>query len=229
VYANRQHRLDPQAASPSQRLFSFPSIQPLCLQSLTDSPTQRATRISFSFNRLRTLFNTTEGVPPLLPFWNSSPLLTTLILALSFHALTKCKFRNSFLLIFIQNARGCTPSTFGRSDLRTLRSKLHFGCGAEIPTRSGRSPIRPIAAKRLWCHNPQRRENSSPSGETTPLPPVSKDSERTSGTARFWSPLQVVPRSSVLKRVSGFVLTNPEPKLDRSAGWLDSCIRQGCW
>jgi hypothetical protein len=33
---------------------------------------------------------------------------------------------------------------------------------------------RPIAAKRLWCNNPQRREISSPSGETTPLPPVSK-------------------------------------------------------
>ncbi len=34
--------------------------------------------------------------------------------------------------------------------------------------------------------------------------------ERTSGTVRVWSPLQVVPGSSVLRRVSGFVLTNPE-------------------
>src|SRR6266849_10373038 len=34
--------------------------------------------------------------------------------------------------------------------------------------------------------------------------------ERTSGTARSWSPLQVVPEPSVLRRVSGFVLTNPE-------------------
>lgn len=36
------------------------------------------------------------------------------------------------------------------------------------------------------------------SGETTPLPPVSKDSERTSGTVRWRSRLQVVPGSSVL-------------------------------
>jgi len=48
--------------------------------------------------------------------------------------------------------------------------------------------------------------------------------ERTSGTVQHRSrsqtpvrsELQVVPRSSVLN-------------LDRSAGWLASCIRQGCW
>jgi hypothetical protein len=61
------------------------------------------------------------------------------------------------------------------------------------------SPIRPIAADAPWCNNGQRRENSSPTGETTPLLPVSNDSERTSGTDhRSWSPLQVVPGSSVL-------------------------------
>jgi hypothetical protein len=32
--------------------------------------------------------------------------LTTLILLPSFHALTKCKFRNPFLLIFMQIGRG---------------------------------------------------------------------------------------------------------------------------
>src|SRR5712692_7575074 len=41
---------------------------------------------------------------------------------LSFHALTNCKFRNRFVLIFIQNARGVpSSSTFGRSDLRTFQ------------------------------------------------------------------------------------------------------------
>src|SRR5713226_7820996 len=71
---------------------------------------------------------------------------------------------------------------------RTLRQKNTRGGGyptlqpSNLPTFKRSS--RPIAAKRLWCNNPQRRENSSPSGETTPLPPVSKDSERTSGTAR---------------------------------------------
>ena len=67
-----------------------------------------------------------------------------------------------------------------------------------IPTFR-RSPIRPIAADRPWCNNERRRENSSRSGETTPLLPVSKNRERTSGAVRCWSPLQVVPGSSVLK------------------------------
>jgi hypothetical protein len=66
--------------------------------------------------------------------------------------------------------------------------------------------FRPIAAERPWCNNERRRENSSPSGETTPLSPVSNNIERTSGTARSWSPLQVVPGSIVLK-------------LDRTARW----------
>jgi hypothetical protein len=57
---------------------------------------------------------------------------------------------------------------------------------------------RPIAAERPWCNNERRHENSSRSGETTPLPPVSKDRERTSGTARSWSPMQVVPGYNVL-------------------------------
>jgi hypothetical protein len=73
---------------------------------------------------------------------------------------------------------------------------------------------RPIAAYAPWCHNWQWRTKSSRSGETTPLPPVSKDREWTLGTARSWSPTQVVPRSSALE-------------LDRSAGWLASSKRVG--
>ncbi len=38
---------------------------------------------------------------------------------LSFHALTNCKFCNSFLLTFIQNAGGCTPWA-------RFRFKIHF-------------------------------------------------------------------------------------------------------
>jgi hypothetical protein len=60
--------------------------------------------------------------------------------------------------------------------------------------------LRPIAAQPSWCHNCHRRNISSPSGETTPLPSVSKDSERTSGTGRRRSPLQVVPGSIVLSK-----------------------------
>src|SRR5216684_5865274 len=80
------------------------------------------------------------------------------------------------------------------------------GHGTQVKGHAVR-PIRPIAAKRLWCNNSQRHGNSSRSGETTPLPPVSNTSERTSGTVRRSSRsetpirlgLQVVPGSSVLK------------------------------
>ena len=67
------------------------------------------------------------------------------------------------------------------------------------------SHIRPIAAKRLWCNNSQRHGVRRWRRETYRLQPVSKRIERTSGTARSWSPLQVVP-GRVPMRVSGFVL-----------------------
>ena len=51
------------------------------------------------------------------------------------------------------------------------------------PPPTTHSPSSPIAGKRPWCNNEPRREKSSRSGETTPLSPVSKDSERTSGPA----------------------------------------------
>ena len=56
-------------------------------------------------------------------------------------------------------------------------------------------PAGPIAGQSLWCNNSQRHRISSRSEETTPLSSVSKISERTSGTARSWSPSQVVPGS----------------------------------
>lgn len=74
-------------------------------------------------------------------------------LSLLFPTLTKtagCVAKTS------HSGRGCTPNvqTF---NLQTFK-------------RSSR----PIAAERPWCHNWQRHENSSRSGETTLLPPVSK-------------------------------------------------------
>src|SRR6266436_7885111 len=90
-----------------------------------------------------------------------------------------------------------------------------FKCAFCIPNGvAGRSTFKPsndppvpLQRKALGATIGKGARNSSRSGETTPLPPVSKDSERTSGTARSWSPSQVVPGSSVLT-------------LDRSAGWL---------
>ena len=75
--------------------------------------------------------------------------------------------------------------------LRTGRDvSLHsflstFNC--QLPTSYApptHSPIRPIAARPPWCHNWHWHEQSLQSGETTPLAPVSKTRERTSGTVR---------------------------------------------
>jgi hypothetical protein len=93
VYAKLHHRPDPYPAPHGQRASSSTSVQPLCLQSLTDSPTQRAKRISFSFNRLRTISTPTEGVPPLFPLWNSSPSLEHSHLSSFF----SCTYRNPIL------------------------------------------------------------------------------------------------------------------------------------
>src|SRR5260370_38165513 len=48
----------------------------------------------------------------------------TLRICLSFHALTNCKFRIPFVLIFIQIARGCTP---GRSPISTVHLSTNRG------------------------------------------------------------------------------------------------------
>jgi hypothetical protein len=98
-------------------------------------------------------------------------------------------------------------------DIHPSDGGLCTPCGVPVSTRR-RSDFRtpflstssPIAAQPPWCHNGHWRNISSPSGETTPPSPVSNCKERTSGTARQRSPLQVVPESTV-------------PKVDRSAGW----------
>src|SRR5712664_2286446 len=110
----------------------------------------------------------------------------------------------------LQKTRGEGPLLTGRHSvplaiphLLGSRNTCH---GTQVTGHAVR-PIRPIADKRLWCNNSQRHGNSSRSGETTPLPPVSNTSERTSGTVRQCSRsetpirlgLQVVPGSSVLK------------------------------
>ena len=85
----------------------------------------------------------------------------------------------------------CTTQTLNPFLFNRFRTLCQKPPGVGVPQRSNRSstavverrsrpgrddpPIRPIAAKRLWCNNPQRHEKSSRSGETTPLPPVSKN------------------------------------------------------
>ncbi len=103
------------------------------------------------------------------------------------------------------------------------------------------SPVRPIAANRPWCHNWQRRENSSPSGETTPLPPVSKNRERTSGTVRRRSrshpdSVGVASRSSYdrTRKKAWVHRSNVGPQQGGPSNFSVqdgecACIRQGCW
>ncbi len=68
-------------------------------------------------------------------------------------------------------------------------------------------PIRPIAEQVLWCNNRQRYEISLRSGETTPLPPVSKSMRADIGDRSRFGPL--------CKSCLG------------SAGWLASSRRVG--
>src|SRR5712692_7247234 len=75
VFAKLQLRLNPQPSLPALELFSLPSVQPLCFQSVTHSSTQRAQHIFFSFNHFRTLFIATEGVG-VLPTFQPSNLQT---------------------------------------------------------------------------------------------------------------------------------------------------------
>jgi hypothetical protein len=98
---------------------------------------------------------------------------------------TKC-----YLFCFQAIAHSLQKKTRGGGVLPTLKRQTF--------KRVNVPPARPIAAERPWCNNERRHENSSRSGETTPLPPVSKMIGRTSGTARSWSPTQVVPGYNVL-------------------------------
>ncbi len=91
-------------ASTCKRFNVFPSY-PLSFQSFTHSPTQRETRICFSFNHLRTLSIATEGVPPHFPLWNSPPAyppVSLLHYTSYFHTVTWNPFCKPFIFIFIR-------------------------------------------------------------------------------------------------------------------------------
>ena len=137
--------------------------QTLFIQSITGSPAQRQSSISFPFNSLRTLFVATEGYTlraPGLVIPNASQGGTHPFIVLCFHALMGAHFATPFLSYSSRNGGVYPPTPFGRWDVQT--------CG-----RSDES-FRPIAVHILWCHNPQRHQISLRSGETTPLLPVSK-------------------------------------------------------
>src|SRR6266576_2988470 len=72
------------------------------------------------------------------------------------------------------------------------------GCTPNLQTfilQTFKRSSRPIAAERPWCHNWQRHENSSRSGETSPLPPVSKTTRADIGNCS--TPLPVTDSDSI--------------------------------
>src|SRR5229473_2818343 len=89
------------------------------------------------------------------------------------------------------------------------------GHGTQVTGHAVR-PIRPIAAKRLWCNNSQRHGNSSRSGETTPLPPVSKTRRADIGDSSILVPF--ASRAWIQRSRVGPQQGGPAPR-----------IRQGCW
>jgi len=71
-------------------------------------------------------------------------------------------------------------------------------------------PVSPLQGTTFGATIPKGTRFLYDPGKQLRSPRCLRVRERTSGTARSWSPLQVVPGSSVLRRVSGFVLANPE-------------------
>jgi hypothetical protein len=177
--AKEQPGLDPRL-TPSRVAQNVLLIQPLSFQSLPHSFSRWTRANSFPFNLFHTLSILMGGGGILRPKTStvtlSIPRTTKYSGALFFQPLTNCPFSIPFVLTFI-HLMGGVPSLPGYSgpDVRTCRR-------FDVQTPFA-SPASPIAAQPPWCHNGHRRNISSPSGETTPLAPVSKDSERTSGTA----------------------------------------------
>src|SRR6266481_1061206 len=136
-------------------------------------------------------YENTGSVGVFFPFWNS------LVGCWGFDPGNECLSKSSTDCRQLSHCHSCfksfTCNTYGSPrkccKQRTYVLAKPFRCntykkqGGGPPARRCVS-LRPIAAHALWCHNPQRRENSLPSGETTPLPRCLRIRERTSGTAR---------------------------------------------
>ena len=131
------------------------------------------------------------------------------IYPLSFHILA-----NSFACFCI--CAKVNPFRFKR--FRTLYQKNGVGI---LPTfqrstfKPSNVPPVPLQPNSFGATIPKGTRFLYDPGKQLHSPRCLRIRERTSGTARSWSPLQVVPGSSVLRRVSGFVLQTLS-KLDRS-------------
>ena len=158
------------------------------------------------FQPLAHSFYRDGGYPPTLPILELIPLPIRARLCPLFSSTSMGPTLQALYFHIHPCNGGCTPLG-ARSWQPTNGPVARLLSFTSHKSRVTSHPIRPIAAKRLWCNNSQRHEISSRSGETTPLPLVSKDRERTSGTVRqcsrsetpIRSGLQVVPGSIVLK------------------------------
>ena len=219
------------AAHPHPNSFSITLIQPLSFLAFTHSSAQRTTLIHFSFNHLHTLYTATEGVggtpSPNLPTF---PRVYDLSLLFSYHCTLFCTFLHSqktqppCFQSFPHSAprnTGWEVPRFLRSTVQRRLSRSEQVTGLPRPCRGHESPvtslaIRTIAANGLWCNNPERHKESLRSGETTPLPPVSNNTERTSGTVRRRSRLHpdsvgVASRAWVQRSNAGFRVCTYKP------------------
>src|ERR1700687_175451 len=218
-------RPDLTAAHPHPNSLCITLIQPLSFLTFTHSSAQRTTPIYLSFNHLHTLSTATEGVggtsSPNLPtfqrVYDLSPLFSypcELFCTFLHSQKTQPPCFQSFPHSASKNTRGWGYPRFPRSTVQTRLSRSEQVTSHESPVTS--LLIRPIAATRPWCHNGQRHEKSLRSGETTPLPPVSNNTERTSGTVRRRSrshpdSVGVASRAWVQRSNAGFRVCTYKP------------------
>jgi len=175
VLVKTHHRQDLAAAHPHPNFFSITLIQPLSFLTFTHSSAQRTTPIYFAFNHLHTLSIVTEGVGGTPPARRASVptfkcftihffimhLRVAILQALSFHTIA-----HSFVL-FCTHKKTQPPcfQSFPHSASKNrgggcpVSSAQPFRGDCHAPNQSPVTSlaIRPIAAKRAWCHNWQQR------------------------------------------------------------------------
>src|SRR6267378_2601270 len=226
-------RPDLALAHPHPNSFSITLIQPLSFLTFTHSSAQRTTPIYFSFNHLHTLSTATEGGGGTPPPRTCQPSHVSTTYLLYFHILAHsfalfCTHKKHNPLVF-NRFRTLRQKTRGGgypvSCARPLRGDYHApnkspACPDLVGVTNHQSLLWPSAPLRRAAFGATIRKGTrnlydpgkqlrSPrcltilSGHRGPFDDVPGYTPTQSGS-------QVVPGSSVLTRVSGFVLTNPE-------------------
>ena len=113
------------------------------------------------------------------------------------------------LLRFLAQVQKPTPFVSSDSALFAPKKAPRWGDTTFNLQTFKRSPV-PLRPNAFGATIPKGTRFLYDPGKQLRSPRCLRIRERTSGTARVWSPLQVVPGSSVLRRVSGFALINPE-------------------